>query len=85
MKITVIVEKELCIGSMTCVVEDEEHFALDDSDRAVVREKRTTEWKHEVDIEVTEAQKEQFLKIAKLCPTRAIRILDENKKQLFPN
>jgi len=84
MKITVVIDKQTCIGSQTCIVEDEEHFSLDDNDRALVRKDKDSPWTRKVEMEVTEERKEQLLMIAKLCPTRAIRILDENKNQLFP-
>lgn len=84
MKITVVIDKALCIGSQTCLIEDPVHFRLDQDDRAQVRKDEESPWERRVTMEVTEQRKQQMLRIAKLCPTRAITILDENQKQLFP-
>lgn len=81
---TIIIDKALCIGSQTCLIEDPIHFGLDAEDRAVVREDEESEWKRQITVDVNKKQLDRFLTIAKLCPTRAIRVLDENKKQLFP-
>lgn len=84
MKITVIIDKALCIGSQTCVVEDPEHFVMDKDDRAKVRKDINSPAQRQVELEVTKKQKEQFVTIAKLCPTRAIRVVDEKGVQIFP-
>jgi ferredoxin len=80
----IVIDKALCIGSQTCLIEDPVHFGLDADEKAVVRKDENSKWKREITVAVNRAQKDRFLKIAKLCPTQAIRVFDEQNKQLFP-
>jgi len=85
MKIKIHITKETCIGAQTCVIEDPEHFVMNDYEgKAEVRKDSSSETVREIELEVTEEQKAKYLKIAELCPTQAIVVLDENDEQLFP-
>lgn len=85
MKIKLRISKELCIGAQTCVVEDPEHFVMDDYEgKADVRKDSQSEIVRELELEVTEEQKERYIQIAQFCPTQAIIVCDENDNQLFP-
>lgn len=84
-KIKIVISKALCIGAQTCVVEDPEHFVMDDYEgKAFLRKDKDSELVRELELEVTEEQKAKYMKIAQLCPTQAISVFDEKNNQLFP-
>lgn len=85
MKIKLKITKESCIGAQSCVIEDPEHFVMNDYEgKAELRKDSNSETVRELELEVTEEQKENYIRIAKVCPTQAIIVLDENDNQLFP-
>ena len=85
MKIKLRIVKGLCVGAQSCVIEDPEHFVMNDYEgKAELRKDFNSETVRELELEVTEEQKAKYIKIAELCPTTAIIVLDEKDNQLFP-
>lgn len=85
MKLTIKVDKSLCIGSGTCVSVDPDNFELNKEGKSTIkRSKKEKSQGFEMEIEVDEKGLEKFLTAAKSCPTQAISIIDEKGKQLFP-
>jgi len=86
MKITVKVDKDLCIGAASCVTIAPETFQLDDENIAYVLDHGAEENGHiyEREMEVTKDEYETILLGAQSCPTLAIFIHDEEGNQLFP-
>ena len=71
-KYVVVIDRDLCIGATSCVDLAVQTFALDDENRAVLRD---PPWDSE----------EQILAAAKSCPTLAIIVRDrETGEQIFP-
>ena len=66
------VDRTLCIGSATCIALASEAFALDNENKAVVQ----PGWKKHDDETLWEA--------AKSCPVFAIKLFDEDGKQIYP-
>ncbi len=71
-KLTMKIDRNLCIGAATCVAIAPKAWVLDNEAKAVILE--TAE--EEVD--------EMLLEAARGCPVMAISITDEDGKQLFP-
>jgi ferredoxin len=61
----IVVDKNVCIGSATCVIIASKAFELDKNGRVEVM---STAMEH---------SDEQLLQAARSCPTRAIKLLDE--------
>ena len=71
-KLTMRIDRDLCIGAATCVAIAPKAWALDDEAKAIILD--TCE----------EETDEALLEAAKSCPVMAIFIVDENGKQIFP-
>lgn len=71
-KLTMRIDRDLCIGAATCVAIAPRAWALDDEAKAVI-----------LDTAVEESD-ETLLEAAKSCPVMAIYLTDENGKQIFP-
>lgn len=71
-KLTMRIDRNLCIGAATCVAIAPKAWALDEEAKAYILE--TPE--EEID--------EVLIEAAKGCPVMAIFITDENGKQLYP-
>lgn len=71
-KLTMHIERSLCIGAATCVAIAPKAWTLDDEAKAIILP--TAE--EETDINLIEA--------AKSCPVMAIIITDTNGKQIYP-
>lgn len=85
MKIVLKISKGLCIGAQSCVIQDPEHFVMDDYEgKAFLRKDENAEFVRELELDVTEEQRAKYIKIAELCPTQAISVFDEKNNQLFP-
>lgn len=86
-KLRIKVETDLCIGAASCVTVAPIFFALNEENKAFVKDPELEEkpFVHERIIEVTPEQKEEILLAAQSCPTLAILIHDdETGEQLFP-
>ncbi len=71
-KLTMRIDRDLCIGAATCIAVAPKAWALDDEAKAIILDT------------ASEETDETLLESAKACPVMAIFILDENGKQIFP-
>ncbi len=71
-KLTMRIDRNLCIGAATCVAIAPKAWALDDEAKAIILDT------------VEEETDETLLEAAKGCPVMAIFITDESGKQLYP-
>ena len=71
-RMSVKVDRDLCIGAATCVAVAAKAFDLDTEAKAVILDS------------ADEETREAIIEAAKACPTAAIIIHDENGKQIFP-
>lgn len=71
-KLTMRIDRSLCIGAATCVAIAPKAWALDNEAKAIILDSADQE------------SDESLLEAAKSCPVMAIFITDENGKQLFP-
>lgn len=65
------VDRDLCIGAAPCVVVAPGVFQLDEENKAVV-------------IDQKGADDETIMLAAQACPVQAIRVFDEEGKQIYP-
>lgn len=71
-KLTMRIDRNLCIGAATCVALAPKAWALDDEAKAII-------------LDTAEAESDEILlEAAKGCPVMAIFITDDTGKQLFP-
>ena len=83
MKLKVTVDKDVCIGSATCIVLASEYFNLNDDGKAEVKpspKSKTTAY--EMELDVNDSGKKKLLAAVRACPTQAIRIIDEKGKAI---
>lgn len=71
-KLTIVVDRNLCIGAASCVAVAPKTFALDNEAKAI--------FLNGADEDTAEA----ILDSAKSCPVAAIIIHDESGKQIYP-
>ena len=71
-KLTMRIDRNLCIGAATCVALAPKAWALDDEAKAIILD--TCE----------EESDEMLVEAARSCPVLAIFITDENGTQVFP-
>lgn len=71
-KLTMRIDRGLCIGAATCVALAPKAWALDDEAKAIILDT------------ASEETDEVLIEAAKGCPVLAIIITDENGKQIFP-
>ncbi len=71
-KLTMRIDRDLCIGAATCVAIAPRAWALDNEAKAIILDTCDQE------------TDETLLEAAKGCPVMAIFITDENGKQVFP-
>ncbi len=71
-KLTVQVDRDLCIGAATCVAVAPHTFVLDSEAKAIILD--TADQQSESDV----------IDGAKSCPTAAIFVYNENGEKIFP-
>jgi ferredoxin len=71
-KLSMRIDRSLCIGAATCIAIAPKAWALDDEAKAVILDSCDQE------------SDETLLEAAKGCPVMAIFITDDTGKQLFP-
>lgn len=71
-KLTMRIDRDLCIGAATCIALAPKAWALDDEAKAIILDT------------ASEESDQALLDAAKSCPVMAIFITDENGKQLYP-
>lgn len=65
------VKRDICIGAATCVSVAPNTFELDEEMKSIVKKELGDD-------------AEAIMQAAKVCPTLAIYIYDDNNKQIFP-
>ncbi len=71
-KLTMRIERNLCIGAATCVALAPKAWALDDEAKAIILDTADQE------------SDETLIEAARGCPVLAIIITDDTGKQVFP-
>ena len=71
-KLTVHIDRDLCIGAATCLAVAPKVFALDKEAKAIILET------------AGEATDEMIIDAARACPTAAITVTDEAGNKIFP-
>jgi ferredoxin len=71
-KLTMRIDRDLCIGAATCVAIAPKAWQLDDEAKAIILDTSDQE------------TDETLIEAAKGCPVMAIFITDETGKQIFP-
>lgn len=71
-KLTMRIDRNLCVGAATCVAIAPKAWALDDEAKAIILDT------------VNEESDETLIEAAKGCPVLAIFISDDTGKQIFP-
>jgi ferredoxin len=71
-KLTMRIDRNLCIGAATCIALAPKAWALDDEAKAIILDTAGDE------------SDESLIEAAKGCPVMAIFITDETGKQIFP-
>ena len=71
-KLTMRIDRNLCIGAATCIALAPKAWALDDEAKAIIIDS------------ASEESDEALLDAAKSCPVMAIFITDGDVKQLYP-
>ena len=71
-KLTMHIDRNLCIGAATCVAIAPKAWALDDEAKAIILDT------------VDQESDETLLEAAKGCPVLAIFLTDDTGKQFFP-
>ena len=71
-KLTMRIDRDLCIGAATCIAIAPKAWALDDEAKAIILDT------------ADEESDETLIEAAKSCPVMAIFITDEDGKQIFP-
>ncbi|MDY7092009.1 MAG: ferredoxin [Acidobacteriota bacterium] len=72
--LTVVIDRESCIGSGACVRVAPEVLELDDEDVVAFTE----------DLEDQEVERDQIVEACQVCPVDALTVLDESGDQLVP-
>ena len=71
-KLTMVIDRNLCIGAATCVAIAPKAWTLDNDAKAII-------------LDTCEDETDQnLIEAAKSCPVMAIILSDETGKQLFP-
>lgn len=71
-KVTMRIDRNLCIGAATCIAIAPKAWALDDEAKAIILDTSDQE------------TDDTLLEAAKGCPVMAIFITDQSGKQLYP-
>ena len=71
-KLTVTMDRNLCIGAASCIAVAPKTWALDDEAKAIILDTASQE------------SAEAIIDSAKACPVAAIIIQDENGRQIYP-
>ena len=71
-KLTMRIDRDLCIGAATCIAIAPKAWALDDEAKAIILDTSDQE------------TDDTLLEAAKGCPVMAIFITDQSGKQLYP-
>lgn len=82
-----MIDRNLCIGAASCIAVAPSTFELDPDNKAVLRRKvppPSSDATERKDLEDQAIDDETLLLAAKSCPTQAIKVYDEEGKQIYP-
>ena len=83
----IVVNRDLCIGAASCVVNAPGVYELDGENKAVIIQKGGTKNSgpaERADLEDGAIDDETLMAAAQSCPTKAIFLYDEDGKQVYP-
>jgi len=83
----VVVNRDLCIGAASCIVNAPGIFELDSENKAVMKlagGKKTSDPSERSALEDKAVDDETIVNAAQSCPTKAIFVYDEDGKQIYP-
>lgn len=82
-----VVNRELCIGAASCVVNAPGVYELDGENKAVIMRKdgtKSSDSTERANLADGTVDDDTLLAAAQSCPTKAIAIFDEDGKQVYP-
>lgn len=82
-----VVNRELCIGAASCVVNAPGVYELDGENKAVFMRKdgtKSSDSTERANLADGAVDDDTLLAAAQSCPTKAITIFDEDGKQVYP-
>ncbi|MFH0829224.1 MAG: ferredoxin [Candidatus Kerfeldbacteria bacterium] len=83
----VVVNRDLCIGAASCIVNAPGVFELDAENKAVMKldkGAKSSGPSERKDLEDKTIDDETIINAAQSCPTKAIFVYDEDGKQIYP-
>ncbi|MEK7637681.1 MAG: ferredoxin [Patescibacteria group bacterium] len=83
----IVVNRDLCIGAASCVVNAPGVFELDGENKAVIMQKggaKNSGPTERPNFEDGTIDDEALLMAAQSCPTKAIFVYDEDDRQVYP-
>jgi ferredoxin len=83
----IVVNRDLCIGAASCIVNAPGVFELDAENKAVMKldgGKKSSDPSDRSTLEDKTADDEAIITAAQSCPTKAILVYDEDGKQIYP-
>ena len=83
----IVVNRDLCIGAASCVVNAPSVFVLDGENKAVMKEHNNVNNpgpSERPDLEDAAVTDDTIMMAAQSCPTKAIQLYDEDGKLLNP-
>ncbi len=83
----IVVDRDLCIGAASCVVNAPGVYELDGENKAVIIRKdgtKSSESTERASFADGAVDDETLLAAAQSCPTKAIFVYDEDGKQVYP-
>jgi ferredoxin len=82
-----VVDRDLCIGAASCVVNAPGVYELDGENKAVIIQKgavKTSGPAERPNLEDGTVDDDTLMAAAQSCPTKAIFVYDEDGKQVYP-
>lgn len=82
----IVVNRDLCIGAASCVVNAPGVFELDAENKAVIKGKnaKNSGPAEKIELEDQGVDDETMMAAAQSCPTKAVFLYDEDGKQVYP-
>lgn len=83
----IVVNRDLCIGAASCIVNAPGVFELDAENKAVMKKDggtKTSDAAERQSLEDKATDDETIINAAQSCPTKAILVYDEDGKQIYP-
>jgi len=83
----IVVNRDLCIGAASCIVNAPGVFELDAENKVVMKKDggtKTSDATERQSLEDKATDDETIINAAQSCPTKAILVYDEDGKQIYP-